>query len=139
MIATDWPATATRFLALRLPPGADLRGAIESAFAAEPEAAGFLAAAVGSLELARLRPAGRDDAIEVAGPLEIVALSGTVSADGPHLHLAVSDSAGTMTGGHLLTGARIRTTAELVLALAAGQRFHRPHDPATGYNELAFD
>jgi predicted DNA-binding protein with PD1-like motif len=133
-----WPAAATRFLALRLRPGADLRANLARAFEAGPERAGFLAAAVGSLSAARLRPAGRDDALEVAGPLEIVALSGTFSADGPHLHLAVADASGAMTGGHLLEGCPVRTTAEVVLALADGPRFTRPVDPETGYRELSF-
>ncbi|MBL9059102.1 MAG: DUF296 domain-containing protein, partial [Mangrovicoccus sp.] len=71
-------------------------------------------------------------------PLEIVALSGTLSRDGVHLHLAVADATGAMTGGHLLAGSLVRTTAELVLALAAEVVFHRPLDPATGYPELGF-
>ncbi|SFD80939.1 PPC domain-containing DNA-binding protein [Roseivivax sediminis] len=139
MISTAWPSSATRFVALRLAPGADLRESLEAAFNAEPDVAGFLAAAVGSLTHATLRSAGRDDTLTIPGPLEIVALSGTFSQDGPHLHLAVSDARGTMTGGHLLRGNPVRTTAEIVLALATGPRFTRPRDPRTGYNELAFD
>ncbi|RDC69896.1 DUF296 domain-containing protein [Rhodovulum sp. 12E13] len=137
-LSRGWPADASRFLALRLQPGEDLRGVLEQTFADQPEQAGFLAAAVGSLTRARLRPAGRDDALEVAGPLEIVALSGTFSHDGPHLHLAVADRVGGMTGGHLLPGCEVRTTAEVVLALAEGPVFTRPVDPETGYRELAF-
>ena len=131
-----WPAAATRFLALRLSPGADLRASLQDAFATQPERAGFLAAAVGSLSHARLRPAGQDDPHDVAGDLEIVSLSGTFSADGPHLHLAVADADGQMTGGHLLDGSVVRTTAEVVIALADGVRFARTLDPATGYAEL---
>ena len=133
-----WPAAATRFLALRLRPGADLRAAIEAAFAAQPETAGFVVAAVGSLSRATLRPAGREDPLVLSLPLEIVALSGTLSGDGVHLHMAVSDATGAMTGGHLLPGCIIRTTAELVLGLAATVAFRRVEDPATGYPELGF-
>ncbi len=133
-----WPAAASRFLALRLRPGDDLRDSIEAAFAACPEQAGFIAAAVGSLSHAILRPAGREDPVVLALPLEIVALSGTLSPDGVHLHLAVADATGAMTGGHLLAGSLVRTTAELVLALAADIVFQRAPDPATGYPELGF-
>ena len=56
--------------------------------------AGFVAAAVGSLSRAEIRPAGRDAPLVLAEPLEIVSLSGTFSADGPHLHIAVADAAG---------------------------------------------
>jgi predicted DNA-binding protein with PD1-like motif len=98
--------------------------------------AGFIACCVGSLSRARLRPAARDDALVLERPLEIVSLSGTLSVDGPHLHMAVSDDAGAVTGGHVLEGCRVRTTAELVLAFAEGVRFARAPDPATGYAEL---
>ena len=131
-----WPGEATRFLALRLLPGDDLREGLEAAFADQPEAAGFVAACVGSLRGAQLRPAGRDAALGLAGPLEIVALSGTFSADGPHLHLAVADAAGQVTGGHLLPGCPVRTTAEVVVALASACAFRRHSDPRTGYAEL---
>ena len=117
-------------------PGDDLRRAIEAAFDAEPERAGFVAACVGSLTGAALRPAAADGALAVAGPLEIVALSGTLSADGPHLHLAVSRADGAMAGGHLLAGCAVRTTAEIVLGLASGLAFERSVDPATGCREL---
>lgn len=133
-----WPAASTRFLALRLHPGNDLRPAIEAAFADCPEQAGFLAAAVGSLSRAVLRPAGRNEPLVLDLPLEIVAMSGTLSRDGAHLHLAVADATGAMTGGHLLAGSLVRTTAELVLGLAAEIVFHRPADPGTGYPELDF-
>ena len=137
-VTIDWPAAATRFLALRLRPGDDLRGAIEAAFAAEPEAAGFVVAAVGSLSRATLRPAGREDPLVLGLPLEIIALSGTLSGDGVHLHMAVSDATGAMTGGHLLPGCTIRTTAELVLGLTGAVTFRRVPDPATGFPELDF-
>ncbi len=75
--------------------------------------------------------------LTLAGPLEIVALSGTLSPDGVHLHLAVADAEGRMTGGHLLAGCIVRTTAELVLGLAAGVAFARRPDPRTGYAELS--
>jgi uncharacterized protein len=68
-----------------------------------------------------------------------VALSGTLSTDGPHLHLAVARADGTVAGGHLLPGSTVRTTAEIVLGLLPGLAFDRPPDPETGYNELRVD
>lgn len=130
-------AVEARFEAVRLTPGADLRGGVERAFAATGASAGFVAAVVGSLTEARLRLAGRDDGTTVGGPLEVVSLSGTLGAGGAHLHLAVSDGRGAMTGGHLLRGCRVRTTAEVVLGLLPGVVFERPLDPETGFRELA--
>lgn len=125
-----------RFTAFRLTPGEDLRTGIEAAFTATGARAGFIAAAVGSLGPAMLRFAGEEGATTIPGPLEIVSLSGTLSVDGPHLHLAVSRADGTVAGGHLLPGAMVRTTAEIVLGLLPGLVFTRPHDARTGYNEL---
>lgn len=136
MILARWDAARERRAVLRLAPGADLRGGIEAAFAAEGAGAGYVAACVGSLSRAAIRPAGRDDALTLEGDMEIVSLSGTLTPDGPHLHVAVADAAGRMTGGHLLPGCAVRTTAEVVIDLAPA-RLRRAHDPATGYDELA--
>ena len=133
-----WPAAASRFLAVRLRPGSDLRGELERAFEAAPERAGFIAASVGSLSRLSLRHAGRDEASVLDGCFELVGLSGTLSLDGPHLHLLASDPDGRVVGGHVLPGCLVRTTAELVVGLARGVRFTRPVDPGTGFAELAF-
>lgn len=133
-----WPGGAMRFLSLRLLPGEDLRGALRAAFSAAPESGGFVASCVGSLQSARLRFAGREGASLIDGPLEIVALSGSFSPDGPHLHLTVADAAGVVTGGHLLDGSAVRTTAEVVLGLVTGVAFRREPDDRTGYSELFF-
>lgn len=133
--AVDY-AAAARFMALRLKPGDDLRAGLETAFAQAPEQAGFVAAALGSLSQARLRFAARDDGVEIAGPLEIVALSGTLGVGGVHLHLGVARADGSMAGGHLLEGCAVRTTAEVVMGLIGGVAFERVIDPDTGWREL---
>ena len=92
--------------------------------------------AVGSLSLAQLRLAGATRATAIGGELEIISLSGTLSPDGAHLHLAIADSSGGVIGGHLCAGSLVRTTAELVISLLPEWRFSRELDPATGYPEL---
>jgi hypothetical protein len=59
---------------------------------AQQEQAGCLISAVGSLSLAQLRLAGATQATSIHGELEIVSLSGTLSPDGAHLHIAVAGS-----------------------------------------------
>jgi hypothetical protein len=91
---------------------------------------------LGSLRGARLRPAAEDAPLVLEGPLELLTLSGTLTRDGVHLHASVADGAGRVRGGHLLPGAPVRTTAELVLLPLEGWRAGRRTDPRTGYREL---
>ena len=121
---------------LRLQPGDDLRRALEAWINQQQEQAGCLISGVGSLSLAKLRFAGAAEATTISGDLEILSLAGTLSPDGAHLHIAVSDSTGAVIGGHLCHGSLVRTTAELVLGLLPQWQFRRGRDPATGCAEL---
>jgi predicted DNA-binding protein with PD1-like motif len=121
---------------LRLKPGDDLRRELEAWMAEQQEQAGCVISAVGSLSLAQLRFAGAAEATAIRGELEILSLSGTLSPDGAHLHIAVAGSSGTVIGGHLCAGSLVRTTAELVIGLLPDWRFNRVLDPTTGDAEL---
>ena len=123
-------------LPLRLEPGLDLRRELERIASTLPERAAFVVCGIGSLTEARLRMAGADGATSIDGPLELVALSGSLTPEGAHLHAAVSDASGRVHGGHVLHGCRVRTTAEILLARLPGWRLWREHDPASGYPEL---
>ncbi|MYM90912.1 DUF296 domain-containing protein [Rugamonas sp. FT82W] len=125
-----------RTLALRLDPGDDLRAALVAALRASGHEAGFVLQGIGSLSVAQLRYAGRPQPDTLRGDLEILTLAGSLSADGAHLHMAVSDAQGRVLGGHVCAGCVVRTTAELLVALLPGQRFTREPDPRTGYPEL---
>lgn len=123
-------------LPLRLHPGDDLREAVMTALRASGQEAGFVLQGIGSLSVAQLRYAGQPAATELRGDLEILTLAGSLSPDGAHLHMSVSDARGRVSGGHVGAGCIVRTTAELLLALLPGQRFTREHDLRTGYPEL---
>ena len=125
-----------KVIPLRLPPGADLRRALEAWMAEQQEQAGCVISAVGSLSVAQIRLAGAAEATAIRGDLEILSLAGTLSPDDAHLHIAIADSSGTVIGGHLCAGSLVRTTAELVVGLLPEWRFRRELDPATGYAEL---
>jgi predicted DNA-binding protein with PD1-like motif len=124
-----------RFRPVRLPPGVDLRRAIERLADDLPDGAGFVASGIGSLASARLRmaDAGTHD---IEGPLEIVSISGSICADGAHLHMVVADGRGAVKGGHVQIGCLVRTTAELLIAELRGYRLSRELDARTGYREL---
>ncbi len=123
-------------LPLRLGPGDDLREALTDRLRAQAVEAAFVLAGIGSLAHTRLRLAGADDALAIDGDVEILTLSGSVSADGPHLHASVADASGRVTGGHVMRGCIVKTTAELLVAPLPAWRLARRHDPATGYDEL---
>lgn len=121
---------------LRLPPGSDLRLALEQLLRDKDVRAGWLISGIGSLSLAPLRLAGQEQITTLRGDLEILTLSGSLSPDGAHLHLSVADGQGNVCGGHLAMGSRVRTTAELLLAWLPDWSFSRQLDPATGCREL---
>lgn len=121
---------------LRLRPGDDLRRALEAAVGACGFDSAFVVSGIGSLVDARLRFAGDDKETLVTGPLEIVSLSGTLSASGVHLHMAVSDACGRVHGGHVGHGNTVRTTAEVLLAVLPDATLAREFDPDTGFQEL---
>ena len=123
-------------LPLRIPAHADLREVLAALPAQNGVNAAFVLQGIGSLSVARLRFAGAPDFTELRGDLEILTLGGSLSPDGPHLHIAVSDASGRVTGGHMGPGCVVRTTAEVLVALLPGHRFSRGHDPATGFKEL---
>jgi len=125
--------------AFRLSPGQDLKKEID-AFAREKNLqAGFVITCVGSLRRAVIRPAAQKEPLIREQKFEIVSLVGTLSPDGSHLHVALSDSTGTMLGGHLLEGNLVYTTAEIVVGEAEGLIFRREVDATTRYKEVKID
>jgi hypothetical protein len=95
------------------------------------------------LEALRLTP-GTDLLLALAGlPLQrgeragvVISAIGSLSIDGAHLHLSVADADGRVTGGHLLEGSLVRTTAELLVAWLPDFTFRRVVDPQMGFREL---
>ena len=124
-------------LPVRLPPGADLRLALEHLLHQHQSCAAFVLQGIGSLSVAQLRLAGRPGPTELRGDLEILTLAGSLSPDGAHLHMSVADADGRVTGGHACAGSTVRTTAELLIALLPQHRFRRMLDDETGFPELA--
>jgi predicted DNA-binding protein with PD1-like motif len=125
-----------RTVVVRLRPGQDLERELLAVAERERVQAGWVLTCVGSLSRATLRLAGATRQTTRDGALEIVALAGTLSRAGSHLHLAVADDHGATVGGHLSDGCVVRTTAEVVVGADDRLRFDREPDPETGYDEL---
>lgn len=105
-------------LPLQLAPGSDLRRGLED-FAAANGASGFVLGVVGDLSRAAFQCPGQPRPTVIEGDLEIITLNGTVSPEGVHLHLSLSDGACQVWGGHLEPGTLVRKGAELLLGLFA--------------------
>jgi predicted DNA-binding protein with PD1-like motif len=129
-----------RTFACRLTPGVDLKAELARLTQAHALRAGCILSCVGSLSEAQLRmpgAVGEPDVVTTwAEPMEILSLTGTLCPDGLHVHLGLSRRDGSCVGGHLVEGCIVHTTAELVIGDLPDVEFHRPLDPATGYNEL---
>jgi uncharacterized protein len=138
------PLTA---LCCRLRPGDDLVASIKTLASdiSNYTSAAIVLSCVGSLSSLTLRmanatPSGGSDGSQCrtwSEPLEIVSLVGTIvpQTTAFHLHMAVSDAAGCVYGGHLIH-ATVHTTIELTLGTMASVVFERDFDPETGYREL---
>jgi len=122
--------------AFRLKPGEDLRAGIEKIVKENAINAGWVATCSGSLTDYAIRFANQPDATTGSGHFEIVSLTGTVSVNGSHLHLSISDSTERTIGGHHSTGCKIYTTAEIVLMYTDKYTFTREKDGSTPWEEL---
>ncbi|WOD38860.1 DNA-binding protein [Nodosilinea sp. E11] len=124
---------------LRLTPGEDLKQALQTFAQAQALEAGIVLTGLGSFTQASLRFAAVSEATVIDRPLELIALSGTLSRHGMHLHGAVADAQGRVYGGHIMPGCLIRTTAEIAIADLPHLRLDRQSDPQTGYLELVVE
>lgn len=121
----------------RLKPGQDLFDSIEASLKERNVQAGCVLSGVGSLTHATLRLANRAHHSEYDGHFEIVSITGTVSIHGSHLHVSISDGDGKTIGGHLVSGCKVYTTAEIVIATFDGVIYKREFAEDSGYEELA--
>ena len=122
--------------AFRLTPGQDLKVELTRFLEESQMKACAVVTCVGSLTQAQLRFANEPSGSSIEGPLEIITLAGCGGNGTWHLHLSVADAKGNMSGGHLLDGCIVRTTAEIVLVELTDLEFKRVDDPQTGYKEL---
>ena len=122
----------------RLIDGQDLIVEISKLVKEQNVQAGVILSAVGSLSTSTIRVPVIDGAVKYIHPenLEIDNLHGTVSVNGVHLHISVSNIEGTVMGGHLKEGCIIRTTCELVIGILDDITFTREPDTLTNFDEL---
>jgi uncharacterized protein len=122
--------------ALRLLPGEDLKASIQKYVDEHHIKAGWIITCVGSLTSYNIRFANASEGNKGTGYFEIVSLTGTLSQNGSHIHISISDVNGTVIGGHLLEGCKIYTTAEIILNESLEYVFKREEDGSTPWKEL---
>ena len=121
----------------RLTYGCDLRQSIEDFCQKNGITSAVVVTVVGSLYQAVNRLADGHSTVSLNEQYEIVSLTGTVSANGSHMHIALADRQGKVLGGHVCYGCQVNTTAEVALrSLDGAYRLSRQYDERTGYNEL---
>jgi predicted DNA-binding protein with PD1-like motif len=144
-----------KIVVIRLAPGSDLLQSITEVVYKEGITSGLILSGVGSLRRIVLRNVRSypkafpitDEArifTSLEGPLELLSISGNISLreDGQtvvHAHVTVSSGCpeSIAYGGHLVAGAIIYTTGELVLAETEGVELQRIFNEATKTYELA--
>lgn len=122
---------------LRLKPGQDLKIEIQNYVQKNNIKAGWISTCVGSFTDYSIRFANQPNNSTGKGFFEIVSLTGTVSINGSHLHVSISDSTGKTIGGHLANGCKIYTTAEIILICTNDFEFTRENDGTTPWKELS--
>ena len=125
--------------AIRLKPGDDLKKSLQAFVEANQINAGWIAACVGSLTDYHIRFANMPAGSKATGHYEIVSLSGTLSTNGSHLHISISDGAGKTVGGHLLDECIVYTTAEIIIQSTSAFSFTREKDGTTAWAELQIE
>ena len=121
---------------IRLTKGQDLKEEINKFVKKNNIEAGIIKCAVGCLYEAHFRLAEGNDYFHKKENFEIVSIMGTVSKNGSHIHISLSDNKGNTVGGHLKEGCLVDTTAEICIESFNNYIFDRQYDENTGYKEL---
>lgn len=123
---------------LQLKPGQDLKKELKKFTDSHNIKAGYVLTGVGNLTKATLRFV--DEKVKTFDKnFGIVSIDGTLSRDGMHVHIVISDNDGVTFGGHLKEGCIIYHSAEIVIGESENFTFSREFDSKTGFNELQIE
>lgn len=130
---------AIKNYAIRLNPGMDLKKSIQTFVNERKLHAAWIVTCAGSFTHYNIRFANQQKTDTGTGHFEIVSLTGTLSDNGSHLHISISDSTGKTIGGHLQEGCIIYTTAEIIIQSSNKLFFKREKDGTTPWEELQIE
>lgn len=127
-------------ISFRVHKGELLKERIEEVASQKGIKAGVLLSVVGALQNGVLRMAGSTPANQVVKEwdeaFEIVSGTGTISQEGCHIHVSLSDKEGDVIGGHLKDGCRVDPTVEVIIGIFDDVSYERVYDEDTGFKEL---
>ncbi len=126
-------ANKTSLYALRLNKGDDIRHSLEQFAKKNNISSGAILTCVGSIQTMAVRFAMKNTIDTVAGPLEIVSVTGTIASSGVHIHIAAGDDKGRVRGGHLEYGTKVMMTVEVMIMTCPEILFQRNIDQKTGF------
>tara|TARA_Y100001968_G_scaffold313156_1_gene337065 strand:+ start:30094 stop:30711 length:618 start_codon:yes stop_codon:yes gene_type:complete len=95
-------------------PGSDLLLSLDE-IATKENSFGYVLSVVGNLSRSSFLCPDNEEPTIIEGNLEIITLNGTLSPEGCHLHLSVSDSSCKVWGGHLKIGSVVNKGASILL------------------------
>lgn len=120
---------------LQLKPGQDLKEELKKFTVFHNIKAGYVFAGVGNLIRATLRFV--DEKIKTFDEnFGLNSVNGTLSPDGIHVHISISDKDGNSFGGHLKEGCIVYHSAEIIVGESEEFIFSREFDSRTGFKEL---
>lgn len=119
----------------RLKPNQEIRIELEKLVKENDIKAGVLLSVVGGTIKCSLRMPDGKTVKTWDEPMEIVSGTGTLSQDGLHIHLSLSNMAGDTFGGHLKEGI-VKQTTEIVILVFDDIIYKRRPCDVTGYDEL---
>lgn len=121
---------------MKLMPGEDLIIALDKYCKKFEIEAAFIGTVVGSLQKVVFRKGHNQSVLELKGPFEIVSCVGTLSKNGMHIHLSVSDNNFQVYGGHAVSGCLVQSTAEIVIVALENHQLSRMKGEMTDFKEL---
>lgn len=129
-------STNSKMYTIRLKPNDDVKKSLLQFAKTKNLKAATIVMGVGSLTHYHLRFSNQKQGTQKQGTFEIVSLNGTLSQEGMHVHMSVSDDQGLTVGGHLLDENYVYSTLEITLIEDLKNEFKKIHDPTFGYQEL---
>ena len=121
---------------IKVLPGEDLIIALDAYCKKHHIKAAYIATCVGSLSTVMCRKGRTKELFQMTGHFEIVSCVGTLSMQGMHIHMSVSNDDFAVFGGHVRPGSIVLGAAEIVLIELEHFELSRTQSDLKSFKEL---